>query len=315
MYVNFFDDSYNFDNALVTIASTTELLSKWERLSKSSWVDYCQRHNLGLIVFTQELDTSENRKKPHWQKLLIGTLLAKHIPTLRNICILDTDVVISPLAPNLFDQYNSKKIGLTSLRTNLPFPYHAALRRIAFLRNRHYDSTYPTDSALFMSLEQLYSWHKLPTQPDEACTGFIVCNIQRHSDQMSSWYRKYPKGIETITNGGEQTHLNFEIQSNGEVQWFEYGFQAIWPFEMAWKYPFLYEKQYKSDVALIRHCIHASLIQNHFLHFAGSWHESEMWEAGPFFDEANSREDITLYADYLSKPVSGQPKGMIRPQK
>jgi len=302
-------------NILTTIATGGNFLQLWNSNARRGWEEYCQRHNLGLIVFEEELAARDGEvwKKAHWQKTLIGKQLAMHAPKVTNVCYLDTDILINPTAPNVFDGYRPDCIGLTSLRNNLPFPYDDVLRRMAFLRHTYYDSKYPLDSALFMSVEQLYGYHDIAVQSDEACTGLILFNVAIHAELMRSWFYKYDSDVQSITNGGEQTHLNYEIQSTGKVVWLDYRFQAIWAFEMAWKYPFLYEAGRRDDVELIRACIEASLYQNHFLHFAGSWHESQMWKLGGFLESEAAVKALRDYKAYRDTPVMGEPIGMIKP--
>jgi len=300
---------------LTTIATGGSFLQLWESHARSGWEEYCHRHDLGLIVFEDELADRDGEawKKAHWQKTLIGEQLAKYAPKVTNVCYLDTDILINPTAPNVFDCYRPDCIGLTSLRKNLPFPYDDVLRRMAFLRHTHYDSKYPLDSALFMSLDQLYGYHGMDVQSDEACTGLILFNVANHAELMCSWFYKYDSDVKSITNGGEQAHLNYEIQSHGKVIWLDYRFQAIWVFEMAWKYPFLYEADHREDIGLIRTCIEAALYQNHFLHFAGSWHESQMWKHGGFLEREDAIKALREYRAYRDTPVSGNPIGMIKP--
>jgi hypothetical protein len=267
-----------------------------------------------LIIFDEELidKSASHWKKVHWQKTLLGKALQTHGCKASNICYLDTDILINPTAPNIFNNYNPSTFGLVSLRKRLPFPYEEVLRRMAFLRHFHYDKSYPLDSALFMSIEQLYEFHGLEPQMDEACTGVVLFNLAAHSDLMQSWFYKYDRDVESITNGGEQTHLNFEIQRTKKITWLDYRFQAIWAFEMAWKYPFLYG-EYRTNESLARSCIEACLYQNHFLHFAGHWHESQMWKLGDFFSNPEEIKLLNAYRDYLKVPVTGQPRGIIRP--
>jgi hypothetical protein len=302
-------------NTIATIATGGDFLERWEKNALSGWEKYCRRHGLGLIVFDEELAPKNSPvwKKAHWQKMLMGNVLKKESPRVKNVCYLDTDIIINHTAPNIFDKYEPEQISLVSLRRNLPFPYEEVLKRMAFLRHHFYDSNYPLDSALFMSLEQLYSYHGMPVQQDEACTGLIVFNVENHADLMEGWFHKYDSDIQSITNGGEQTHLNYEIQSYGRVSFLDYRFQAIWPFEMAWKYPFLYGKM-KENEDLIRECIEASLYQNYFLHFAGSWHESRMWKIGGFFEAKDSLNNLEGYKKYLDTPVFGLPVGQIKPR-
>lgn len=301
-------------DAIVSIATGGDFLKQWEMISRPGWEEYCSNHGLGLIIFDEELigRDAKNWKKVHWQKTLIGKALLAYGCKARNICFLDTDILINPAAPNIFDGYNPSTFGLVSLRQRLPFPYNEVLRRMAFLRNYHYDKKYPLDSSLFMSVEQLYLFHDLEPQEDEACTGVILFNLDAHSELMESWFHKYDRNIQSITNGGEQTHLNFEIQRTRKVTWLDYRFQAIWAFEMAWKYPFLYD-EYREDDSMARTCIESSLYQNHFLHFAGYWHESEMWKIGNIFENEKKRQELNKYQEYLKKPVNGNPVGKVTP--
>jgi hypothetical protein len=163
-----------------------------------------------------------------------------------------------------------------------------------------------------MSLEQLYRYHGLAVQEDEACMGLIVFNVDRHAELMRGWFEKYDRKVESVTNGGDQTHINYEVQNWGNVSWFDYRFQAIWPYEMAWKYPFLYDYGRENEV-LIRKCVEAALYQNYFLHFAGSWHESEMWKLGGFLSSDPEKTRLKDYYSYCQRPVLGVPLGTIKP--
>jgi len=80
---------------------------------------------------------------------------------------------------------------------------------------------------------------------------------------MANIFSRYDRNVDSITGGGEQTHFNYEIQANAKVSWFDYRFQAIWVFEMAWKYPFLYDYG-RNNNELIKQCIEASLFNNYF---------------------------------------------------
>lgn len=303
------------NNIITTIAIGEQYYKIWEQNALPGWIKYCERYDLGLVVFDKDLLPINDPfwKKATWQKLLLGNALKAALPSVNNVCYLDTDIIVNPLAPNVFESYDPQTIGLVSLRKNLPYPYNDVLRRVAFLRNRYYDSNYPLDSALFISVEDLYTFHGVAVQEDEACAGFFVFNIENHSEMMGKLFRNYDKNVESITGGGDQTHFNYEIQSNAKISWFDYRFQAIWLFEMAWKYPFLYNHG-RENTELIRECIEASLFTNYFLHFAGSWHESDMWKVGGFIDGAAKQQHFDSFAGYVKTPVTGKPVGQVKPQ-
>lgn len=302
-------------NILATIAIGDTYYNAWQCYALPGWERYCRRHGLGLVVFDEDLISQDHKswKKATWQKMLIGETLKNSQFQVENVCYLDTDILINPMAPNIFESYDPETIGLVSLRKNLPFPYEQVLRRLAFLRHTFYDKNYPLDSALFMTLAQLYDHHDMQIQSDEACMGLIVFSVPNHTDIMRGWFDKYDRNVQSVTSGGDQTHVNYEIQSWGKITWLDYRFQSIWAFEMAWKYPFLYDTGRKNS-DLIRECIEATLYGNYFLHFAGSWHESEMWKMGEVL--IGERETlIEDYYRYLDMPVTGEPKGMIKPSR
>ena len=301
-------------NILAAVAIGEDLLKAWTQFALPGWKKYCRRHDLGLIVFDDHLISPDDPawKKPTWQKMLIGVTLEQSGLPVRNVCFLDVDILINPTAPNVFDFYDEETIGLTSQRTNLPYPRDQMLRRLAFLRHTHYDRSYPLDSALFISVEELYQFHGLTPQADEACAGFICFNVANHARLMRGWFMKYDRKLSSITGGGEQTHFNYEAQKWGKVAWMDYRFQALWVFEMAWKYPFLYDRG-RASKSLIRACIEASMFTNYFLHFAGAWHESQMWRQVPVLRSRASQQIFEEYDQYARMSLTGNPVGAVKP--
>ena len=277
---------------------------------------YCHRHDLGLILFDDHLiaKSDPNWKNPYWQKFLIGDYLSNQKLGIRNVCCLDTDILISPLAPNIFDNRDESKVGLVSKRSNLPFEHHSILRRMAFLRNRYYDSNYPLDSSLFINLDDLFKVADLPSQSDDACSGVFLFSCREHGKKLADFYSSFDNGVMNKDGGGEQIFLNHFVQSKGLVEWIEYRFQAMWTYETANKYPFLY-KEKDQDLSLIKECIEASLFTNYFLHFAGSWHEGKMWEQVKVLDTPESLEMFRAFDAYMKVPVYGKPLGAIKPKE
>jgi len=81
---------------------------------------------------------------------------------------------------------------------------------------------------------------------------------------------------------------------------------------MSMKYPFLYSYG-RSNKVLIKECIESSLMDNYFVHFAGSWYESDMWQNGDIFTQKKKINEMFNYYTYLNTPVFGEPKGQIKP--
>ena len=297
---------------LVTIAVGEKYLSSWETYSKNNWIEYCTRHNINLYVVVEDLISKEDPKwkKATWQKLLLGNALRDISPESKLICYIDTDFLISPFAPNVFDSYKDySTIGLVSQINNLPYDLNMIKRIISYGRHSFYSKSYPLDSSIFMEAEDIFEHHNFPKFTDYACAGFFIFNSSNHSEMMFDWFFEVESNYVSLT-GGDEPFFNNLVQSWGNITWLSYKFQALWIYELAGKYPFLYQNN-SSNSQLIIDCIKSSLTQNYFLHFAGSWNESEMIKEYltksefPFFEDD--------FKDYLDRPVTGKPKGMIRP--
>jgi len=309
-YVNF----QNSKNAIVTIAIGKKYISQWEDYAMKSWKIYCNKYKLNLFVMSEDLISKnhEKWKKPPWQKLLIADVFKKSNFKIDNICYLDTDILISPKAKNIFDYYyNEKMYALISKIKEIPFPLLQTQKKLAFFRNRYYDEDYPLDSSLFMTLDQIYGYSNLTPQDNEACAGVILFNVNNHYKEMKDWFLKYDNNTVSIT-GGDQIHLNWEIQNSKKFFWLTYDFQALWIYEMITKYPFLYDKKICSN-ELIASSIQACLLSVNFLHFAGSWHESNMWLNKNIFTDSFLKL-INDYQHYDNQKLYGNSQGKIVPK-
>ena len=300
-------------NVIATIAIGAEYLKDWERFARPSWERYCEKHDLGLIVFSEELIGKNDPlwKKPNWQKLLIGSNLSETDFNVDNVCFLDTDILISPIAPNVFDCYDGKSLGLVSQVKKLPYPIESVLRRVAFFRHHEYSADYPLDSALFMRPREIFKHMGTKEFDDYVCSGVFLFNLKMHSSLLKAWFDAYTKDTETLTTG-EEPIFNVKAFEYGKITWLDYKFQAIWLYEMAWKFPFLYS-EHRYDDAVIKSCVRASLLDNYFLHFAGSWYESDMWRNADLMPDV-AVDNFMNFQSYCATPVTGQPKGVIRPR-
>ena len=302
------------NNWIVTTAIGETYLKNWEEFALPSWMKYCDINDIGIVVVSDHLINRDDPywKKPNWQKLLIPKLLVKNIPNISCVCYLDTDFLLNPYAPNIFKTYDGESYGLTSRVNNQPMQLELVQRQFVYLRNKYYDQDYPLDSVVFMSIEDQYKYSGLSPRKEAACTGLILFNPTLVGDEMENWFYKYTIHDDSVT-GGEQTHLNSEILSTDRVQWLQYEYQADWVYEMAWKYPFLYAKG-MDNLALIRDCIEASLFSNYFLHFGGSWHESEMWKVPGIMHDKQFDILNQGFQEYRKVKLTGEPRGHIKPK-
>jgi len=302
-------------DALTTVAIGDKYYLNWYNYAYPSWKRYCEKHRIGLFVLRNYSSEKSDgyQKRANWEKLLTFYEIKRKFPKINNICYIDTDFILSPIAPNVFTFYKNKpEMALVSQYKNMPYNDMEVRRRIAFFRHHCYNKKYPLDSALFMNLKDMCEYHRLSEIFDYACTGFFMGNIDAHADFLRDLFYKYDENVKSITDGGDEFHINHALQTMLDIQWLPYSFQALWTHEMAWKYPFLYHYG-KNKKELIKQCIEASLMDNYFLHFAGSWHESKMWTEVHILNDPKTILRYEEFAAYCAQPVTGKSVGIIKP--
>ena len=301
--------------AIVSIAIGNDYLEKWEKFIFPTWALYAQRHDYSIIVYTEDLLPLEDKhyKKATWQKMLLPEVMNSEYSNITKVAYIDSDILINPYAPDIFKESDLNKINSTSLRCNLPYDINIVLRKLALLRKTYIMNDYPLDSSLFITLESLYRYHNLTPQNDEFCAGVLVFSPSKVMKLMSSWFKMYDSSINSVTNGGDQTHMNYHVQESGLYNRIDYKWQAIWSYEVANFYPFLFEDGF-NDIKLFQKCIKASLFNNYFLHFAGNWPESTKWMDIDFNLSKNELEFYSNLKNYQELSLKGQPKGKISPK-
>lgn len=296
---------------IVTIAIGNEYQNIWKKNIYPSWKLYCKKYNLGLIVFERDLvpKNSEYWKKATWQRLLVGEKVKELFPKVDDVCFLDTDIIINPTAPNIFLYQKKNKINLTSLRTKLPFEYKKTIRKMAYFRKKYINKKYPLDSLLNCDLKTLYKSDKLIPQKDEMCVGVMMFNIKKFSKILHDWFYLYKNNVDTTTRGGCQTQINYHILKNEYENLLDYRFQSIWIFELVNRFPFALRSINKTN--LLGELTSSILLDNYFLHFAGSGKESVFWKKKNFLKKINFNllKDFNRY--YFQK-LKGLPRIKIR---
>jgi len=301
-------------NIIATIAISKKYYDFWKKYVYSNWKIYCDKFNLGLIVIDDFLDKSKSKKKANWHKLLIGkALLNSNISKkISNICYLDSDILINAYgAPNIFEEHFTSKISVVPLFKNLPYDLLSTQKKISFYRHYFYSKRYPLDSSIFMKPSQIFEFHKFRKFNNFFCAGLFIFNLKLFSNFMEKIYFKYRKNVKSLT-GGDQPAVNYEFQKLGKINWIDYKFQAIWLYEMANKYPFLYYKKFRKKT-LQSACVSASLMSNYFLHFAGSWAESKMIRSLKNYSIDNKSNIIKKFFRYNLVSPRAKPKGLIKP--
>lgn len=295
-------------NYLVTIVIGESYLSNWTKLIKKSWQEYAEKFDVGIIIFTEDLLLRSNPfwKKATWQKLLIPKNLIESGIACNYVCYLDSDVVISPFAPNIFDWATPEKVGVVSVRQNLPFDFFEVNKRLAYLRKEFIDESYRLDTAQHLSTKQLYDYHGFSDQGDEFCAGVLLFSPNQMGKLFEEWFFLYKSDVQSITDGGEQTHLNYHLFSNSLANLLPYRFQAIWAFEVAWSHIDLFEERFL-DLESLRNAFSQILLNNYFLHFAGKQIETTVAFSAEIL---NVLDNLKKWGDlhvYMNKELFAKP--------
>jgi len=301
-------------HALVTTAIGGTYLQDFVSYSLPYWLPYAKKHHLAIIALTdrEAFDQRDASMNGAWLKLVTPAVVSRSFPRIERIALVDTDVIINPSAPNVFHACPNEEIGVVSMRKNLPFDLLFARKRLAYLRNRFYSSFYPMDSSLFATAQQEYSMEGLPVHDNTFCSGLVVVP-QKKANLFSEWFSEAQSRDVEGAIAWEQNFLNHKVVDHG-CHWLPYKFQSIWNLEMAISHPSLYQSGDLSGNNLAQHAVSDTLNNCFFLHFAGSWSESDAWKNSPSAVLSNmgglESED---FAQYLAKTPTGSPVGKVSP--
>lgn len=295
---NIYNNPKNSSNFIVAACIGKKAITSWKKYSANLWIKYCKRNNLGLLVFHDYIipKSDKNWKSATWQKHLFGSYIKKKFKKIKNICLLDIDILINPYSPNIFNFQKKDKISVVSQVASLPYQTELKFikRKIAFLRHNYYSKNFPLDSSLTMVEKDIYAFHGFKKRNQYFCAGVIMFNLEKYSKFMSDSYYSYRPNEKSIT-GGNEPFINNEVLSKCKVNWLDYRFQTIWQFELVEKYPFLYKLKNKKS-QLVKECVESSLENCYFLHFSGQWFDSKHMEIKDIF---NSRKFNLYYSKYL----------------
>ena len=289
----FFNKNNKIKNYLVAIAIGSKHFNDWKKYAYPSWKAYCKKNNIGIIIIKKNLINKKSFfwKKPTWQRLLIGQYIKENNLNISNVCVLDTDIFINNLSPNIFKQSNLNKISVVHLHKNLPFSRsdYKLRERIVYLRRYFLDYSYPLRSSITAKPIEIYKNYKFKNYSNDYFqAGVMVYDINKYYKLFYKIYLKYCSKINKKKFRGVEIPLNYELTKNvRKLHWLDYKFQAIWLYELADKYSFLYrvKKNYKE---IKKYCAEEIILNSYFLHFAGTLKDAaKAWKISNFFSDKN----------------------------
>lgn len=300
-------------HALVTTAIGGTYLHDFVEYSLLTWQMYAERHGLGIILFSDDSVSKETMGglNGSWLKMLLPELVAKQLPQIERIALIDTDIIVNLAAPNLFKATPEGFVGVVPEFSADANRDVESKKRLAYLRNSYYDSSYPLDSLLFASAGQVYAEEGFEPLNDSFCAGLLVLDVA-FSTYFSSWFNEAKNTLQEKAVAWEQTYLNHKVLTQLPHHWLDPKFQVIWNLEMAMFHPSLYQMGDLSKSEIAENCVADTLNRVHFLHFAGSWPESAAWRNSPqrVMDKMSSLFQPE-FLDYLNSPSTGVARGKI----
>lgn len=158
----------------------------YAQYSIKSWERYCKNHDIQFICIYKNLD--DRFSKPIWNKEMIFDIGRPY----DKIAIVDSDTMIHPDAPNLFDFFTEEQFCGVNDICDLNWLFKSINDRQRFFPDTKMDIfTYLNAGVLFFGKKYLYIFEKL--------LNFYLDNKEE---------------INSIDGGGkEQTLLNFTLQS------------------------------------------------------------------------------------------------------
>lgn len=301
----------NIKNYLVAISIGSSHFKDWKKYCFPSWKEYCKKNNIGILIIKKDLIKKKSNfwKKPTWQRLLIGKYIFENKLEVSNACVLDTDIYINKLSPNIFKYANLKKISVVHLHKNLPFfkSDYKLRERLVYLRRFFLDKSYPKRSSLTATPKEIYKNFGLKNiSEDYFCAGVMVYNVKKYKDKLFKIYIKYCSKINKKKFIGVEIPLNYELtKSKINLHWLSYKFQTNWLYEVADKYSFLYRIKRNSE-EFRKYCIEEIILNSYFLHFAGTLGDAKnVWKISNFFkdNKLNKLNNIFNSTQPRLKPI------------
>ena len=305
--------SGNSGNAFFLICIGKNFINKVKKIFLPFFLSYCKKHDIGLIIVEDFIDKEffhyPNLKDPGFQRLLAPKEILKKFKKYKYLCDIDADCLPGFLAKDIF-KASFKKIKKNEIIVVKPYPDGYLKKnlgkRVSLLRRTYVDKNYPLDS-LFIASDQeegklLRYKFKGPWPTIGTCIG----------------------RTETLARTGSEIYEKIKLDKNFKylqsfridyykrklsVKWLNYEFQAIWNYEAALYYPFLFHKKFKK---LYKDCVISTLFRVQFLHFAGSWPENWIFNKTKFKQTNLLKKYYENLDNYLSQNTKAKLYGKIR---
>ena len=299
------------NRALILTVIGDEYRKKIEKIALPNFLHYCHTHELGLLLLNDYVHSADRKLHPYnmdpgYQRLIMPSLVRDLFPQYEYLCDVDVDCIPSLTGRNIFA---SSKLNKGTINLVMPTPIgnsrQSLGRKISLLRKSFHKADFPLDSLLAGNEEIVKGLLGFDFKGPLSTLGTCIGHVQ---DLAASGAKLY-KLIGTEFSGYLQTYRNEHYIKNFKVHYLPYEFQAIWNYEMAQYYPFLY---FQDDIQLAVECVSATLSRVEMLHFAGAWPENDVFQLGPFLFDGVGRDYYSQISTYQSENLAIKSYGRIK---
>ncbi|MBD1873997.1 hypothetical protein H6F75_10915 [Nodosilinea sp. FACHB-131] len=270
--------------AIVTLAIGKKYQERWQATCKKNWSQYAEKHGYDIICISEPLDESKRAetRSPAWQKCLV--LGHEKVKRYHQVVWIDSDVLLNPYAPCIISQVSEpQKVGAVEMFSGpLSETFPSTSTKLESLADRSKSFwSWP-----FRTGKEFYRNVGLSDDFSEVVqTGVMVLSPKFHRDTLEYAYYKHEH---QDGQSFEMECLSYELVKANLVNWLDHRFNRLWAECILRDYPFLLPPE-PSKNKIIRHgqnylhrisklskktltdcCISTALINNYFLHFAGT---------------------------------------------
>lgn len=266
--------------AIVSLVVGKRHTRLFRRYAEASWRAYANRIGADLVVFDHQIDDSETarRRSVSWQKCL--AVQHASVGKYRQVAWLDSDIVIAPSAPSVFDDVPVECVGAVDAY-GFPDRERAALALAQCYAGWRAKGVPFIDNA---TPEEYHTVYGLPHGYDRVVqAGVMVLDPRVHGPIFRYVYERYRDRGGAEWNY-EMRPLSYELQRQASVHWLDPRFNAVWGTLRVLDYShILNPRAHRVWRALdhlacavnagrhreARRCVADALAASYFLHFAG----------------------------------------------
>ena len=245
----------------------------WRSNCEENWKRYAKKHDIDIIAIDKVIDQDFLPERSlAWQKCLI--LEHPEVLEYDQVAWVDSDIVMNPDAPNIFDGIPVEKIGGVQGFKQL---YHSGEDAFGSEILNYIKTPYKNE-------REWYKLNKLtPEYTDVLQTGVVIMSPKYHRELLKGVFYS---NEDSVTGDYEMPILSHRVIEGDLIHWIDERFNLLWTGLMCHKYPQclptvdgFFIRQYKKYIRghymlpakkVYMESLKEGFKNSFFLHFAGN---------------------------------------------